>query len=125
MKAQLELFLMELMQSGAFLLDPAVVQPMDFTKPEERPTGKDPTVSRFFGNALRTLTVLLTDSATPGIPQGVLELIRAILRKVEFPDRKAKAKKFFVRWYCTSFISNILKYPEVSDFIFRRFVSRR
>ncbi|MCJ1247928.1 hypothetical protein MMC30_005143 [Trapelia coarctata] len=112
MKAQLELFLMELMQSGAFLLDPAVIQTVDFTKPEGRPTGKDPTASEFFAGALRTLTALLTDSSTPGIPQGVLELIRAILRKVESPDRKAKAKKFFVRWYCTSFISNILKYPE-------------
>jgi len=116
MKAQLELFLMELMQSGAFLLEPPVIQPLDFTKPEGRPIGKDPTASQFFATALRTLTVLLTHSSIPGIPQGVLELIRSILRKVESPDRKAKAKKFFVRWYCTSFISNILKYPEVSDF---------
>jgi len=115
MKAQLELFLMELMQSGSFLMYPAAIQPVDFTKPEGQPIGKDPTTSEFFANALKTLTVLLTDSFSPGIPHGALELIRAILRKVESPDKKTKAKKFFVRWYCTSFLSNILKYPEVSS----------
>lgn len=115
MKAQLELFLMELMQSGSFLLYPAAIQPVDFTNPEGRPTGKDPTAFEFFASALKTLTILLTGSFSPAIPHGALELIRAILRKVESPDKKTKAKKYFVRWYCTSFLSNILKYPEVSN----------
>ena len=117
MKPQLELFLMELMQSGAFLFDTEVSQPLDFTRPEEtQDVAIAATRSKFFDDALRTLVDILTGhNPESGMPQGAMDLIYATLRKIETVEKKCKAQKFFIRWYCTSFISNVLKYPEVSS----------
>ncbi|MCJ1382873.1 hypothetical protein MMC17_005986 [Xylographa soralifera] len=114
MKPQLEIFLTELMQSGTFVLEPSAKQVVDFTKPTE--TSESPTAAKvigFFENALRTLTKLLTDGpAENAIPKTVLDLIHATLSKIKDSMKRTKAQKFFIRWYCTSYISNALIYPE-------------
>ncbi|MCJ1396571.1 hypothetical protein MMC18_009462 [Xylographa bjoerkii] len=114
MKPQLETFLTELIQSGIFVLEFPASQVVDFTKPTE--TSESSRVARiteFFDNALRTLTQLLTGGlAEYAIPKAVLDLIHATLSKIGDPAKRIKARRFFIRWYCTSYISNALIYPE-------------
>ncbi|MCJ1437608.1 hypothetical protein MMC27_006995 [Xylographa pallens] len=114
MKPQLETFLTELMQSGTFVLEALANQVVDFTKPTETSESSGAAkVVGFFENALRTLTQLLTGGlAENAIPRTVLDLIHATLSKINDPVKRTKAQKFFIRWYCTSYISNALIYPE-------------
>ena len=126
MKPQLETFLTELMQSGTFVLEPSANQVVDFTKPTETSESSGAAKIRgFFENALRTLTQLLTRGlAEDAIPKTVLDLIHATLIKINDPVKRTKAQKFFIRWYCTSYISNALIYPEVRDVLYYCFPIR-
>ncbi|MCJ1403012.1 hypothetical protein MMC11_006234 [Xylographa trunciseda] len=114
LKPQLETFLKELIQSGTFVLEPPANQVVDFKKPAE--ISENPRVTKltgFFENALKTLTQLLTSGpAENAISKGVLNLIHSTLSKIGDPVKRTKARKFFLRWYCTSYISNALVYPE-------------
>ncbi|MCJ1287558.1 hypothetical protein MMC26_006910 [Xylographa opegraphella] len=114
MKPQLETFSTELMQSGTFLLEPSANLVVDFTKPTETSeSSRAAKVTGFFENALKTLIQLLTDGlAENAIPKAVLDLIHATLIKIKDAAKRTKAQKFFIRWYCTSYISNALIYPE-------------
>ena len=117
MTPQLEIFLMELMQSGASIIENQASQPLDFTRPEGTQDAAIVAIrSKFFDDALRDLLDILTErNPESGMPHEALDLIYATLRKIQTAEKKSKAKKFFIRWYCTSFISNILKLPEVSS----------
>lgn len=112
---QLETFLKGLVQSGAFILEPPGDQQVDFTKSEETlELSKKTTITEYFDNALKSLTQLLTSGPSQEImPESSLHLIHAILRKVVNLEKRKKAQNFFVRWYCTSFVSNALICPEV------------
>ena len=116
-RPQLETFLAELMQSGLFVLEPSATQAVDFTRPKgPNETSRVANVAEFFEHALRTLIRLLTGgSFQNGIPEVVFALIHATLSKIGDPAKRASARKFFIRWYCTSYISNALIYPEVSN----------
>ena len=118
-KPQLETFLTELMQSGTLVLEPSANQVVDFTNPTETSeNSRAAKIIGFFENALRTLTQLLTDGlAENAIPKTVLDLIHATLIKIKDPVKRAKAQKFFIRWYCTSYVSNALIYPEVRNVV--------
>jgi hypothetical protein len=116
LKIQLELCLAKLLQTGAFLLEPAASPPMDFSKPVESQDDRNLAVSEYFDHALDGLIDLLTGSSgSEGLPQGAADLIQATIWKMESAKRKVKAQGFFIRWYCTSFISNVLRFPEVSN----------
>ena len=117
LKPQLEIYLMSLLRDGAFVLDSMDTRPLDFTRPAELSNARSAVAtSEFFDHALRTLINLIAPSTSPmGMPDGMLDFIRAILDKIQDPEKRVKARNFIVsRWYCTSFLSNALVYPEVS-----------
>ena len=116
LKLQLESFLVELIQDGAFVLDSVGNQPVDFTKPAELSNARVAVAtSEFFEKAIKTLIDLITwNPPHMSIPNEVLDLIRNVLGKIQSPEKRTKARNFFVsRWYCASFLSNALIYPEV------------
>ncbi len=50
-----------------------------------------------------------------GIPLGVLEIGRAIMRKVVPPKKQRAARTFMVcKWFFSSFLLDAIMYPEVS-----------
>ena len=117
LKQQLEVYLMKLAERGSFLLEPQPAQAVDFTQPAELQNAKMAVaVSEFFDDALETLFGLILDGPSGnGIPDGVLDFVHAILSKIQDPKKRFKARNFIVsRWYCTSFLSHSITYPEAS-----------
>lgn len=112
---QLEAFLIETLNHGAFLLDPP--QPTDFKQPVEIRNAQAVIAgSHFFDKALKSLFRLLADGPLEAaVPQSALDFVHATLRKIGDPRVRLKAKTFIVsKWYFQCLLSNILVYPEVS-----------
>lgn len=112
---QLEAFLMETLNHGAFLLDPP--QSTDFKQPVEIRNAQAAIAgSHFFDKALKSLFRLLADGPLEAaIPHSALDFVHATLRKIGDLRVRLKAKTFIVsKWYFQCLLSNILVYPEVS-----------
>jgi hypothetical protein len=121
-KPRLEIFLLDLIRSGEFISDSEASQPVDFSQPAELQNARIAVAtSEFFvNNLISLLNVLTAGQSSVGIPRGSLDLIRATLGKIADPEKRTRARDFFVsRWYCNSFISNALMYPEVGSNIAR------
>ena len=119
LKHKLELFLIRILQEGAFLLDSSTNELMDFIQPLEiRKANAAIAGSNFFDKALKDLFTLLTEgSARDSIPGSVLDFARIFLNKIKDPRIRLRAKNFIAaKWYFSSFLSNILVHPEVSPF---------
>lgn len=114
LKPKMEMYLMKLLNQGAFLLDPP--QPTDFKQPvETRNAQAVVAVANFFDNALRELLQLLAgDPPQMGVPEDALNFSHAILSKIQDPRIRLRTKTLIAtRWYFSSFISNVIVYPEV------------
>ena len=112
--SNMETCLMALLQEGAFLLD----RPEDQTvgKSQQDLRGKnDLLIEEFLTKGVRTLfKVLDGDLSAGGIPEGVLELGHAILKKVDDPKRKRQAEMIImVKWFFGRFLMSSIQYPEV------------
>ena len=120
LKPKLELFLVRILQEGAFLLDSSTNEPMDFKQPIEIRKAKAAIAgSNFFDQALQELFEILTEgSARDSIPGSVLDFSRSFLSKIKDPRIRQKAKNFVAaKWYFSSFLSNVVVYPEVSQLL--------
>lgn len=109
-KANLELYLMQVLQDGQFLLD----------KPDDQParqTTKDTIAADdFYDDAVKKLFAVIDDEPhAGGIPEGVIELGSAILRKFE-DSRKQRAQAQFLivsRWFFSTYLLSAIIHPEV------------
>lgn len=120
LKPKMELFLIRLLQDGASLLDSSTNEPMDFKQPVEIRKAKAAIAgSNFFDQASKELfKMLTTGSARDSIPGSVLDFAHAFLSKIKDPRIRLRAKNFIAaKWYFSSFLSNILVHPEVSQFL--------
>lgn len=114
LKPKMEMYLMKLLNQGAFLLDPP--QPTDFKQPvETRNAQAVVAVANFFDNSLRELLQLLaSDPPQIGVPEDALNFSHAILSKIQDPRIRLRTKTLIAtRWYFSTFISNVIVYPEV------------
>lgn len=112
-KPKFELYLMDILQSGAFLLEhtdtPSGLGPGH--------GGLDPlrtdVAEEFFASSVSALFNLLDDPEA-GFPNAVMELGCAILGKLGAPGKRDRFLEFFfVKWFFTKFLSGALAYPEV------------
>ncbi|KAI4949522.1 hypothetical protein J4E91_005261 [Alternaria rosae] len=115
-KTNLELYLMQTLQDGQFLLE----------KPEEQaarpgmqatPRSSKDTIAadEFFDKAVKRLFEVVDDEPSAGgIPEGVLEIGNAILRKLEDEKslRRASQNFFVSRWLFSTFLMNAIIHPE-------------
>ena len=116
LKPQIEVFLLQVLADGWFILDP----PEEDTNEKagspiepERATHAI-AVADFFDKHTRRLFSLLSE-AEDSVPRVVREFIHATLRQIGDPQMRELAKKFIVsRWYFAIFLSSVLVYPEVS-----------
>jgi hypothetical protein len=113
-KANLELYLMKVLQDGQFLLEKAEERPG--TQPVPRSTKDTIAADDFFDKAVKRLFEVIDDEPSAGgIPEGVLEIGNAILRKLdESRGLRKGAQNFFVsRWLFSTFLLNAIIHPEV------------
>lgn len=114
-KANLELYLMQALQDGQFLLEKAEDQPTRQGQPAPRSTKDTIAADEFFDKAVKRLFEVVDDEPSAGgIPEGVLEIGNAILRKLD-DERGARrgAQMFFVsRWLFTTYLMNAIIHPE-------------
>jgi hypothetical protein len=114
-KANLELYLMQALQDGQFLLEKAEDQPTRQGQPAPRSTKDTIAADEFFDKAVKRLFEVVDDEPSAGgIPEGVLEIGNAILRKLD-DERGVRrgAQMFFVsRWLFTTYLMNAIIHPE-------------
>lgn len=114
-KANLELYLMQALQDGQFLLEKAEDQPTRQGQPAPRSTKDTIAADEFFDKAVKRLFEVIDDEPSAGgIPEGVLEIGNAILRKLD-DERNIRrgAQSFFVsRWLFTTYLMNAIIHPE-------------
>ncbi|KAF2731709.1 hypothetical protein EJ04DRAFT_363160 [Polyplosphaeria fusca] len=116
-KANLELYLMQMLQEGQFLLERADEQPTrPVTQPAVRSTKDTIAADDFFEKAVKRLFEVVDDEPSAGgIPEGVLEIGNAILRKLDESGKTFRrgAQNFFTsRWLFTTFLMNAIIHPE-------------
>lgn len=115
-KSNLEMYLMEILQESAFLLDGANEQPSGPKGPTELRNAKDAIAQEeFFDMALKRLFDILDDEhCGAAIPPSVVKLGHAILRKLQKPKKQLAAETFIVsKWFFSTFLLNAIICPEV------------
>jgi hypothetical protein len=126
-KTNLELYLMQTLQDGQFLLE----------KPEEQaarpgmqatPRSTKDTIAadEFFDKAVKRLFEVVDDEPSAGgIPEGVLEIGNAILRKLEDEKslRRASQNFFVSRWLFSTFLMNAIIHPETHGIMIGHHIS--
>jgi hypothetical protein len=116
-KANLELYLMQALQDGQFLLEKAEEQSARAgTQPVARSTKDTIAADEYFDKVVKRLFEVVDDEPSAGgIPEGVLEIGNAILRKLDEEKnlRKASQNFFVSRWLFSTFLLNAIIHPEV------------
>ncbi|KAL2863350.1 uncharacterized protein BJX67DRAFT_384820 [Aspergillus lucknowensis] len=109
-KPKFELYLMDILQTGAFLLE-HIEPPPGFDMEPIDPLRTD-AAEEFFGSTVDSLLELL-DDPDAGLPQTVLQLSKAILQKLDRQDCRDRFLDFlFVQWFFSKFLYGALTYPE-------------
>ncbi|KAH6638855.1 hypothetical protein C7974DRAFT_387433 [Boeremia exigua] len=125
-KANLELYLMQALQDGQFLLEKAEDQPTRQGQPAPRSTKDTIAADEFFDKAVKRLFEVIDDEPSAGgIPEGVLEIGNAILRKLD-DERGIRrgAQSFFVsRWLFTTYLMNAIIHPETHGIMIQHHIS--
>lgn len=107
-KTRLELFLTDLLQRGAVLLD---VETTSRSRYDQLNTDQ---AHEFFEDAVLELYWLLGDCRTGLYPTGALDLAQAILGKLTHPQAQSDFRShFFHQWYINHFLKAAIMYPEV------------
>lgn len=112
-RPKFELYLMDILQTGAFLLEhidtPAG---LDFAAEALDPLRTD-VAEEFFASAVEDLFRVL-DDPDGGFPCAVLQFAKAVLRKLDNPDSRSRFLEYiFVQWFFPKFLYSALTYPEV------------
>lgn len=112
-RPKFELYLMDILQTGAFLLEPIATPPgLDFAMDSLDPLRTD-VAEEFFASAVDDLFCVL-DDPDGGFPHAVLQFAKAVLRKLDNPEIRSRFLEFlFVQWFFSKFLYGALTYPEV------------
>ena len=112
-RPKFELYLMDILQTGAFLLehvDTAVG--LDFAADALDPLRTD-VAEEFFASAVDDLFRVLDDPDS-GFPYAVLQFAKAVLSKIDNPDIRSRFLEYlFLQWFFPKFLYSALTYPEV------------
>lgn len=112
-RSNMEWFLMKILEDGAFLLEKAEDQAGTRIHVEPRNAKDSIAADDFYDSAVKGLFEVVDDPRAGGIPEGLLELGNAILRKLD-PKRHNHTKVFLVsKWLFSNFLLNAIVHPEV------------
>lgn len=109
-KIKLELYLMDILQKGAFLLEPMTNLGLDMETIDHL---RSDLAEEFFESAVRDLFEVLDDS-DGGLPSGSLEFGNAVYGKLDLPESRNRFLEYtFFQWFFRKFLHNALSFPEV------------
>ncbi|KAL9084309.1 MAG: hypothetical protein Q9165_008137 [Trypethelium subeluteriae] len=117
-KSHLELYLMEILQDGHFLLEKAEEQSAKLRAQAETVSTKESIAADdFYDRAVRRLfEVIDGEPGAGGLPAGALEIGTAIIRKLELSNSKSPrlAAPYFIvaLWFFSTFLLNAIIHPE-------------
>ncbi|KAL8999746.1 MAG: hypothetical protein Q9188_005816, partial [Gyalolechia gomerana] len=112
---RIESYIAEMLQEGAFLVDPALRSSNKSMEPLEiRNANAAIASSQFFDKALKDLlAILLKTSPAHMMPDGILHFIRSTLFNIPNTEVRGRARKFIAsKWFFSSFLGRVLTYPE-------------
>ncbi|KAJ5786009.1 uncharacterized protein N7503_011221 [Penicillium pulvis] len=105
-RPKFELYLMDILQTGAFLLEHTD------TSPEALDPLRTDAAEEFFASAINDLFRVL-DDPDGGFPRAVLQFAKAVLRKIDNPDIRSRFLEYlFLQWFFPKFLFGALTYPE-------------
>ncbi|CAG8956268.1 hypothetical protein HYFRA_00003648 [Hymenoscyphus fraxineus] len=111
-RSNMEWYLMKILEDGAFLLEKAEDQAGTRIHVEPRNAKDSIAADEFYTAAVQGLFEIVDDPGAGGIPEGLLELGNAILRKLE-PKAHAPTKVFLVsKCLFSTFLLNAIIHPE-------------
>ncbi|KAL4913100.1 hypothetical protein BDW62DRAFT_193215 [Aspergillus aurantiobrunneus] len=114
-KPKFELYLMDILQTGAFLLEHVEAPPgydMDPIDPLRTDVAEE-----YFASTVDALLELL-DDPDAGLPRTVVQLSKAILQKLDRQDCRNRFLDFlFAQWFFPKFLYGALTYPEGHDLL--------
>jgi hypothetical protein len=112
-RSNMEWYLMKILEDGAFLLETAEDEAGTRIHVEPRNAKDSIAADEFYTAAVQGLFEVVDDPGAGGIPEGLIELGNAILRKLD-PKRHVATRKFLVsKWLFTVFLCNVVIHPEV------------
>ncbi|KAL1645680.1 hypothetical protein SLS58_003564 [Diplodia intermedia] len=114
-KTNLELYLMEVLQDGQFLLEKTEDLPRQRSQPEARNTKDTIAADEFYDRSVLKLFEVIDDEPSAGgIPEGILEIGTAILKKLEDSRKHRTAAQTFIvsRWFFSTYLLNAIIHPE-------------
>lgn len=115
-RSNMEWYLMKILEDGAFLLEKAEDQAGTRVHVEPRTAKDSIAAEEFYDAAVHGLFEVIDDSGAGGIPEGLMELGNAILRKLD-PKLHSQTRRFLVsKWLFTVFLLNAIIHPEVDHF---------
>jgi hypothetical protein len=116
-KQNLELYLMQTLQEGQFLLESHEESPGKIVIAMDQPNKQlEYAAEEFFERAVKRLfTVIDSEPSAGGLPEGVVEIGHAILKKLGASKRhRARAEWIiFYCWFFSTFLPRALIFPEV------------
>jgi hypothetical protein len=108
----MEWYLMKILEDGAFLLEKAEDQAGTRIHVEPRNAKDSIAADEFYDAAIKGLFDVVDDPGAGGIPEGLIELGNAILRKLD-PKRHGPTRRFLVsKWLFSVFLLNAIIHPE-------------
>ena len=112
-RGNMEWYLMKILEDGAFLLEQAEDQAGTRIHVEPRNSKDSIAADEFYDAAVEGLFEVVDDPGAGGIPEGLIELGNAILRKVD-PKMHIPTRRFLVsKWLFSVFLLNAIIHPEV------------
>lgn len=112
-RSNMEWYLMKILEEGAFLLEKAEDQAGTRIHVEPRNAKDSIAADEFYEASVKGLFELVDNPGAGGIPEGLLELGNAILRKLD-PKRHNATRLFLVsKWLFSVFLVNATIHPEV------------
>jgi hypothetical protein len=113
-RSNLEWYLMKILEDGAFLLETAEDQAGTRIHVQPRSAKESIAAEEFYDKAVHGLFEIIDDPGAGGIPEGLIELGNAILRKLD-PKFHPQTRRFLVsKWLFTVFLQTAIIYPEVA-----------
>ncbi|KAM5472010.1 hypothetical protein MauCBS54593_003417 [Microsporum audouinii] len=110
-KSKFEIYLMDILQNGAFLLEQSNTRHSDMDGDAFDPMKTD-VAEQFFRTSVQALFEVLDDS-DGGFPAGALEFGRAIVEKLGLSDSRRRFLGYiFYQWFFGKFIHNAMCFPE-------------
>lgn len=121
-KTRVELFLMDVLQRGAFLIKEGNGQR---NKPKSG-SSQSQQEQEFFESTVHDLYWTLIDCKTGCYPTGALEFAQAILGKLPNEEDQSNFRShFFESWYLHHFLRTAIMYPENEDMLLKIHVSKQ